>query len=176
MRVLARVPLSNSGAAGQLDARCGHGCPGLGAWLNAASLSPAAVCQPVWVTFGLRTGWVGSRGRWRGERVPAGAGLGEEAVACPFGELGEHVPGPDAEVVGEFAAGPVASGFPGRDLGDLVASGIGRGLAGMRLGRVVLRARGRAAGRSGGGTRMEVRQVIEADPRAARTPQRHRRR
>jgi hypothetical protein len=25
---------------------------------NAASLSPAARCQPVWVTFGLRAGWV----------------------------------------------------------------------------------------------------------------------
>lgn len=37
----------------------------------------------------------------------ARAGLGEEAQAGPFGELGEHVAGLDAEQGGEVASGPV---------------------------------------------------------------------
>jgi uncharacterized protein DUF6788 len=57
-------------------------------------------------------------------------GLGEEAQAGPFGELGEHVAGLDAEHVREVASGPVASGLAGHDVGDLVSSGVGPGLAG----------------------------------------------
>src|SRR5215472_12547078 len=59
---------------------------------NAASLSPVAWCQPARATLGLRPGWADG-----GERVPAGAGFGEEAEAGPFGELGEHIAGRDAE-------------------------------------------------------------------------------
>jgi 3-hydroxymyristoyl/3-hydroxydecanoyl-(acyl carrier protein) dehydratase len=41
---------------------------------------------------------------WSGERgVSAGAGAGEEAVADPFGELGQHVVEWDLQVVGEFS-------------------------------------------------------------------------
>src|SRR3954454_16264621 len=42
--------------------------------------------------------------------VGAGFCAGEEAEAGPLGELGEHVVGPDAELVGEFAAAPGSAG------------------------------------------------------------------
>src|SRR5262249_12198982 len=94
---------------------------------------------------GLRSGSVSRAGRG----VPAGAGLGEEAQAGPFGELGEHVAGLDAERGREVLSCPVASGLAGHDAGDLVSSGVGRGPGGWSL-----RPRGSAAGRSEGGAKM----------------------
>ena len=95
------------------------------------------------VAYGLRSG-IG-RGASRGrERVPAGAGLGKKAQAGPFGELGEHVTGLDAEQVSEVASGPVASGLAGHEAGDLVSSGVGPGLAGT--GRLALAAAGTGGG------------------------------
>jgi hypothetical protein len=78
---------------------------------NAASLSAVAGRQPVTISFELRACRGCDRPGWLGECVPALPGLGEEAQAGPFGELGEHVAGLDAEQGCEVASGPVASGL-----------------------------------------------------------------
>jgi hypothetical protein len=101
----------------------------------------------------LRSGITGYRVGWGGHRVPAGAGLGKEAEAGPFGELSEHVPGLNAEPACELPAGPVLSGLAGHDARDLVSSGGGAGLAGAGRGRLVLP----AAGAGGGGPAAEPR-------------------
>lgn len=105
---------------------------------------------------GLRSGAVG-RGRSNRTRpgVPAAGGLGEQAQAGPLGELGEHVPGVYAEPVREFPAGPVLAGLAGQDTGDAVSSAVRAGRAGTGPGGWFVR-RGRAAGRSGGGTTMVI--------------------
>src|SRR5258705_2558613 len=70
-------------------------------------------------------GWVcrGGIGGWRVEAVGAEAGAGQEAQACPFAELGEHVAGFDTEEDGELVAAPVAWGVAGDDGGDLLPAG-----------------------------------------------------
>ena len=78
------------------------------------------------------------------EGVPALPGLGEEAQAGPFGELGEHVARLDVEHGREVASCPVASGLAGHDAGDLVPSGVGPGLAGT--GRLVPASAGKRGG------------------------------
>jgi hypothetical protein len=50
----------------------------------------------------------------------------EEAEACPFGELREHVAGFDAELVGQLAAWPWAVGVVFHERGDDFSSGWGR--------------------------------------------------
>src|SRR3954468_1897685 len=80
-------------------------------------------CREVW-----------RRGRWSRtggvaacrELVGAGLGAGEEAEACPFGQLGEHVVGFDAEFVCELAASPGSARVVFHEFGDDVSSGRGR--------------------------------------------------
>ena len=115
--ILLPVP---DGCPGSVSGRAGQG---------GAQPPRAAQCRVVKRGHRLSTGMGHVRVTARVSRRPgqvargartAGAGLGQEAGACPFGELGEHVPGLDAEPACEFAPGPVASGFTGHDLGDLV--------------------------------------------------------
>src|SRR6267142_2811320 len=61
--------------------------------------------------------------RWRVEAVGAEAGAGEEPQPCPLAELGEHVPGLDAEEDGQVVAAPVARGLAGDDGGDPLLAG-----------------------------------------------------
>src|SRR6266436_3866900 len=63
--------------------------------LKAAKLRIGRVCQ--WCLI-----------RWRVEAVGAEAGAGEEPQPCPLAELGEHVPGLDAEEDGQVVAASVA--------------------------------------------------------------------
>src|SRR6266568_3330712 len=114
---------------------------------NAASLSAVSGCQLVTISWELRACRGCNRPGRLGDGIPALPGLGEEAQAGPFGELGEHVAGLDAKQGREVASGPVASGLAGHDAGDLFSSGVGPGRAGA--GRLLLA----AAGKSGGPVR-----------------------
>src|SRR3954468_14410663 len=77
-------------------------------------------CREVW-----------RRGRWSRtggvaacrELVGAGLGAGEEPEASPFGQLGEHVVGLDAELVCELAASPGSARGIFHELGDDGSSG-----------------------------------------------------
>src|SRR2546430_903986 len=60
---------------------------------------------------------------WRVECVGTESGPGEEAQACPFGELGEQVAGLDLEVPGEFAAAPVPAWAGVHDRHDALPAG-----------------------------------------------------
>ena len=82
---------------------------------------------------------------WRVEAVGAEAGAGEEPQPCLFAELGEHVPGFDAEEDGEVVAAPVARRLAGDDGGDPLPAGGrpgGRGMVRSRRVRPGLRSTG----------------------------------
>src|SRR5260370_27721087 len=106
----------------------------------------------------LRVGRI-CRGRafWRRvELVGAEAGAGEEAQACPFAELGEHVAGFDAEEDGEFVAAPVTRGMAGDDRSDPLPASGRHGRAGTGRGGPRAAATARACGRRGGGGAVRV--------------------
>jgi len=76
-------------------------------------------CPVVW-----RWGWWSRTGGVAACREQVGAG--EEAEASPFGELGEHVAGVDAELVCEFAAAPGSARVVFHERSDDFSSGWGR--------------------------------------------------
>src|SRR5467141_838917 len=86
------------------------GACGVAARAKAAKLRIGRVCQGCLI-------------RWRVEAVGAEAGAGEEPQPCPLAELGEHVPGLDAEEDGQVVAAPVAGGLAGDDGSDPLPAG-----------------------------------------------------
>src|SRR5256884_8875573 len=101
-RTSCRRPRMSTSMACRRTAAALTGSPASISRSKAAKLRIGRVCQGCLI-------------RWRVEAVGAEAGAGGEAQPWPFAELGEHVPGLDAEEGGQVVGAPVARGLAGGD-------------------------------------------------------------